>query len=425
MDFGAPTLLDLMDIEECARLCTKHALQFIELNMTYPQYQAENIDVEKLLEIKSRYGIYYTLHLEESLDPCSVNAAVRKAYTDTVLWAAELAKALDIPVLNMHLARGEYVTQPDKRVYIYGENSDWYLARMREFRDTVTAAIGESDIKICIENTDGYDLPYLRSAIELLLESPIFMLTYDVGHDHAINNIDLPFITGHAERLCHMHLHDAVGERVHLALGEGEIDLDRFLAMAKEHNCRVVLETKTPEALKTSAAWAALWKNRHTVPDELWDVYTPDRQKTGRLHRRCDLLTGDDCHLCVHVWIKNSRGEFLLTRRDEAKSYGGMWEAPGGCAVAGDDSLTAALREIREETGFELKAENGRIVHDYGGKHFFCDIWLFEQDFDLSRAVLQKGETTDIMYASPDEIRRLYAENKFVGIPYIEDVISL
>ena len=32
MDFGAPTLIELMDTEECAKLCGKLGLQFIELN---------------------------------------------------------------------------------------------------------------------------------------------------------------------------------------------------------------------------------------------------------------------------------------------------------------------------------------------------------------------------------------------------------
>ena len=102
-----------------------------------------------------------------------------------------------------------------------------------------------------------------------------------------------------------------------------------------------------------------------------------------------------------------------------------MWEAPGGCAVAGEDSLTSALREIEEETGLTLLAENGRVFGSYDGSHFFCDIWLFEQDFDLSLAKLQEGETTDIMFASPDTVRALRDEDKFVPIPYIDEILSV
>ena len=425
MDFGAPTLIELMDTEECAKLCQKLGLKFIELNMSFPQYQLSRIDIDRLRDIKERYGIYYTIHIDESLDPCSVNPDIARVYTENMLGTIELAKALSIPVLNMHLLRGVYVTLPGRRTYVYAENYDYYSSRLIEFRDAVTAAVGDSGIKVCIENTDGFNLPFLKNAVELLLESEVFMLTLDVGHDHAINNIDLPLILSHKDRLRHMHMHDAVGTSVHLALGDGELDKERFLSLAEECSCRVVLETKTLEALKTSSRWIAYWENRRVNPDELWDVYTPERVKTGRVHRRGELLQGDDCHLCVHVWIRNSRGEFLLTKRAEHKGFGGMWEAPGGCAVAGEDSLTSALREIEEETGLTLLAENGRVFGSYDGRHFFCDIWLFEQDFDLSLAKLQEGETTDIMFASPDTVRALCDEDKFVPIPYIDEILSV
>lgn len=52
-----------------------------------------------------------------------------------------------------------------------------------------------------------------------------------------------------------MHLHDARGENDHLALGTGELAPDKYLALAKEQNCRIALETKTAEGLKQSVHW--------------------------------------------------------------------------------------------------------------------------------------------------------------------------
>ena len=85
----------------------------------------------------------------------------------------------------------------------------------------------------------------------------------------------------------------------------------------------------------------------------------------------------------VHVWLRNSAGEYLLTRRSPNKGYGGLWESPGGAARAGDDSLSACLREIKEETGLSLEPDRGRIVKSYRGDRYFCDVWLFRQDFSL------------------------------------------
>ncbi len=255
LDFGAPTLIELKSTEDTAKLCSELGLKFIELNMSFPQYQPESMDVVALEKIKKDYGIYYTIHIDEALDPCSVNKGIAEVYTQTMLKTVEIAKKLQIPSLNMHLLRGIYVTLPHGRTYVYAENEQLYLDSFRVFRDKVTEAIGNADIRVSIENTDGFDLPFLRHALDLLLESQAFSMTFDIGHDHAVNNIDKPEILKRSDRLHHMHMHDAAGTKVHRALGDGEMNIQEYLNLAKEHNCRVVLETKTVEALKKSVAW--------------------------------------------------------------------------------------------------------------------------------------------------------------------------
>lgn len=252
--FGMPTLIELKSTEETASLCRKLGLRFVELNMSFPQYQPESMDPEALAELKKKYGIFYTVHIDESLDPCSVNPRIAEVYTDTMCKTVALAKRLDIPTLNMHLLRGIFVTLPDRKTYVYAENENLYLEKLRAFRDRVTEQVGDSGIKISVENTDGYELPFLRHALDTLLESPAFALTFDIGHDHAIGGADEPVIMARGGRLIHMHMHDALGARVHRALGDGELDLRRYLALAEEHNCRVVLETKTVAALEKSAS---------------------------------------------------------------------------------------------------------------------------------------------------------------------------
>ena len=49
-----------------------------------------------------------------------------------------------------------------------------------------------------------------------------------------------------------MHLHDAQGKKHHLPLGWGELNPGEYRALAGERNCRVVLETKTPDGLEQS-----------------------------------------------------------------------------------------------------------------------------------------------------------------------------
>lgn len=255
MDFGIPTLIELKSLEACAALCKELGFQFIELNMNLPEYQADKINADAFAEIAERYGIYYTIHLDENLNPCDFNEKVATAYADTVLQTIELAKQLRIPVLNMHMSKGVYFTLPEKKVYLFDEYMDVYLAKLTAFRDRCEKAIGRADIKICIENADGYDKEFLQKGLALLLESKTFALTFDIGHNAGIGSGDEEVIMKYKSKLCHMHMHDAKGKSSHLPLGTGELDLPKYFYLAKTQNCRVVLETKTIAGLKESVEW--------------------------------------------------------------------------------------------------------------------------------------------------------------------------
>lgn len=253
-NYGMPTLIETSTLEECAKLCAELELDFIELNMNMPQYQLDKIDVDYFKSIANKYGIYYTIHLDENLNVSDFNPYVAEAYTKTVADTIKIAKQLSIKVINMHMVRGVYFTLPDRKVYLFSEYKEQYLKSIVAFRNMCENAIGDADIKICIENRDGYE-EFQKEAIEILLESNVFALTFDVGHNHGIGGTDEEFIMKHKDRLHHIHLHDAKSRKNHLALGTGEMDIEKYINLAKEHNCRAVLETKTIDGLKQSVEW--------------------------------------------------------------------------------------------------------------------------------------------------------------------------
>ena len=251
MKYGMPTLIETSNIESCVELCNELHLDFIELNMNLPEYQIDRINILKLKSICENGNVFFTIHIDENFNICDFNTDVSNAYRKTVLETIKIAKQLNIPVLNMHMTEGVYFTLPTKKVYLFKQYKDIYFEKLKEFKELCEKAIGDSNIKICIENCSGYK-DFIMEGIEILLESNVFALTFDIGHNHSINGIDEPFIKKHINKLYHMHIHDAVGKKNHLALGTGEIDIREKLNLAKEHNCTCVLETKTIVGLKES-----------------------------------------------------------------------------------------------------------------------------------------------------------------------------
>lgn len=256
MDYGMPTLIENDSLEECAKLCKQLSLNFIELSTEMPPYKIENLNVSELKAISEHYSVYYTIHFEDHFNPCDFNSKVAQAYTDTALRAFEISEKLSVPLLNMHFPNGTYFTLPEKKVYLYDRYKNEFTDKLRAFRDVCTAAVGNSDIKISVENTSAFQLDFVAEGIDILLESPVFALTFDTGHDAGHNFKHFPLIERHINRLRHMHLHDYSKEKGdHLPVGSGELDIEKYLALAKEHNCRVLLETKTAQAVEQAANW--------------------------------------------------------------------------------------------------------------------------------------------------------------------------
>ena len=159
---------------------------------------------------------------------------------------------------------------------------------------------------------------------------------------------------------------------------------------------------------------------------ELWDLYTRNRERTGLTMVRGEKMPeGDYYRIVVHVCLFNSRGEMLIQQRQPFKSgWSGMWDVTvGGSAVAGDDSLSAALRETREELGLILEPRElvpAVTLHFRGG---FDDFYTAVKDVDLNTLVFQPEEVKTARWAREEEILSMIEAGGF--IPYDRHMIGL
>jgi len=159
------------------------------------------------------------------------------------------------------------------------------------------------------------------------------------------------------------------------------------------------------------------------VPDaEIWDLYNENRELLGKDHIRGEQLPVDGYHLVVHVWIRNSKGEYLISQRSSNRmTFPLMWECVDGSVVKGEDSLQGALREVKEEVGVDLLPEKGQVILSDIKKIEFgkvinkiVDVWLFEYNGEVDLSNATTDEVTQVTWMNREQIKELFEHNMFM-----------
>ena len=247
---GMPTLIELKSIEENIELCERLGLSLIELNMNLPYLQIGNL---RNLSINDE--IQYSIHLPEEFNVWNYNKKIKNAYLDTIDEVIEIALRKQIKVINMHMNEGIYFTLPGEKRYIFEEDKERYKDVTQEFGEKIEKVLKNTDVKLCIENTGILNNTFIREAVKLLLGFDSFRLTWDIGHDFSSGELDKNYYLKNIKKIIHLHLHDVVGEKNHLPLGTGEIDIKNIMDLTAANVKSIILETKTVAGLKKSVEY--------------------------------------------------------------------------------------------------------------------------------------------------------------------------
>ena len=166
---------------------------------------------------------------------------------------------------------------------------------------------------------------------------------------------------------------------------------------------------------------------------EYWDIYDRNKQKTGRTMERNDWhMKPGDFHLTVlGVIQRKSDGKYLITKRAEDKAWAaGWWEVSGGGVMAGETSLEAVLREVKEETGLSVGDWEGGYQFSYSrenpeeGDNYFVDIYRFTGEFTEEDVTLQLREAQNFMFASLEQIKEFGRQGIFLHYDSMKQVFE-
>lgn len=166
---------------------------------------------------------------------------------------------------------------------------------------------------------------------------------------------------------------------------------------------------------------------------EFWDIYDSNKQKTGRTMKKNDWILKDgEYHLTVLGVVARTDGKFLITQRVMTKAWApGWWEVSGGAAMAGEESLEAVLREVKEETGLDVSNWDGGYLFTYHrenpgeGDNYFVDVYRFVGDFTEADVTPQQEETLGFKIATKDEVIALAKEGIFLHYDSIKQAFEM
>lgn len=80
----------------------------------------------------------------------------------------------------------------------------------------------------------------------------------------------------------------------------------------------------------------------------------------------------------VAAVLVDRQGRVLVAQRPAGKWAAGRWEFPGGKLEPGEDEAAAVVRELREELGVRVDAQQrlAGFAHDYADRSVSIGLWL-------------------------------------------------
>jgi 8-oxo-dGTP pyrophosphatase MutT (NUDIX family) len=137
---------------------------------------------------------------------------------------------------------------------------------------------------------------------------------------------------------------------------------------------------------------------------ELLEVYDINKNPLGKTIERGQKLGSGEYIRGVSIFIKNGiRYLIQLT----SKEKGSVYALTGGCLSAGNDAMTQAVIECKEELGLDIEKENLTFLGSVLINDVIIDAHIYENpDRDLEEFPfeLQKEEVENILWLSKDEI---------------------
>lgn len=173
---------------------------------------------------------------------------------------------------------------------------------------------------------------------------------------------------------------------------------------------------------------------------ELIDVLDENGIFTGEVLPRSEIHKKGLWHRAIVVAIINENNQILLQQRSENKEKNaGMWDiSVAGHISAGQDSLSAAAREINEEVsvllGYRTEIKDFRYMYCFRKEEKFREDFIERQFYDFfilrtsgiddKTLYFQKEEVQAVKFVDLSQIQKMIEEHVIVERPEVYKVLT-
>jgi 8-oxo-dGTP pyrophosphatase MutT (NUDIX family) len=110
-------------------------------------------------------------------------------------------------------------------------------------------------------------------------------------------------------------------------------------------------------------------------------------------------------HEVAFVVLTDRVGRVLMQHRGpDKRAEPGRWSPPGGLVEPGEDALTAAHRELLEETGLTATLKPCRVLEQVGADGTGVRLHVFEGSTDARQEDVVLGEGLAMQFLTLEEI---------------------
>ena len=140
---------------------------------------------------------------------------------------------------------------------------------------------------------------------------------------------------------------------------------------------------------------------------EMWELVDINMKKTGALYERgCNRsLPKGMYHVGGEIWVKNKKGQLLLTLRHPQKTSGNMWECTAGSYIEGENYTEGAARELMEEIGIKADIKDLHLMGRRVRRSIIVETYIYCLDSDDAQLSLQPEEVVDAKWVDIDDIK--------------------